>query len=327
MTSIQFGTYTPKEDGARENTIIGICVIEPSPAITKGTENYYLFRFEDFMKRHSKCTHMPPQYYCGICKTEREVENSTRIINNKNYRLIIIHNFLELYHKSLCKLYFYLSSIHIVAEQISTIRELWIGLEKELVTRQNSIPKTRYGIPDLTTSYGYKYCVAFGCLLRSRLSEKGQGWIDKTLFNLQDYMDKGLVNKSWIPEKHKRFNRKYKLNDKTMRYNFYSKLEINADKFKEFAFATHPDAYINAGLSKLPLTDLIRIVITPDFAEWKDLDTIEQAWIVLKNMIEDIVSVEIGEYLDKLDKTVLNIGKTAVDTIDWLIKTSKKWFP
>jgi hypothetical protein len=325
MASIQFGTYTSKQD--KEEESIGVCVIEPNPTTSKGTKSYYIFRFEDFIKRHSQCIHIPPQYYCGICKSQMEIQANVNIINNKSYTLIIVQNFLKLYYRALCKLYFYLSSIHIVAEQISTARELWIGLEKELVAQQNSISKTRYGIPDLTTSYGYKYCVAFGTLLRPKLSKEGQSWIDKTLSNLQDYMDKGLVNKSWIPEKHKRFNLKYNLNDKAMRSKFYSNLEINTNKFKEFAFATHPDAYLNAGLNKLPLTDLIRIVITPDFAEWKDLDTVEQAWIVLKSMIEDTAGVEVGKYLDKLDNEVLFVGEKAVNTIDWLIKTSKRWFP
>jgi long-subunit acyl-CoA synthetase (AMP-forming) len=69
--------------------------------------------------------------------------------------------------------------------------------------------------------------------------------------------------------------------------------------FRKFAFATHPDAYIKAGITNLPLTDLILITSTPDLAEWWEEDTRVQAIIVAKKMAEEKLK-QIKEQLKKI---------------------------
>ncbi len=68
---------------------------------------------------------------------------------------------------------------------------------------------TNRNMPDVSTSYGYKYCVAFGQLLKGKLSPQGNAWIDKTLLNLQTYMEKGVVDNSWKPQIGDDFIKKY----------------------------------------------------------------------------------------------------------------------
>lgn len=54
-------------------------------------------------------------------------------------------------------------------------------------------------------------------------------------------------------------------------------LETSPSLFKTFAFKTHVPAYLDAGLADLPLDDLLKIGGQPDFEEWLDRDTWQQA--------------------------------------------------
>ena len=47
----------------------------------------------------------------------------------------------------------------------------------------------------------------------------------------------------------------------------YAELERNGEAFREFAYATHPDAYVNSGLHQVPFGDRIAIGMTPDFSD------------------------------------------------------------
>jgi len=112
-------------------------------------------------------------------------------------------------------------------------------------------------------NYGYKYCVRFGTELHPKLSAKGQLWLANARRLLQEYMEEGLKRDM--------------------------ALELDSNKFKEFAFNTHPDAYWDAELANVPwFWDKFQILGTPDLAEWKDGDTWFQAgnvgWLELKHM-------------------------------------------
>ncbi|MGC4067398.1 MAG: hypothetical protein QM784_22685 [Polyangiaceae bacterium] len=53
-------------------------------------------------------------------------------------------------------------------------------------------------------------------------------------------------------------------------------LEQRNDAFRSFAYGTHQDAYLNAGLRFLPVTDLARIAATPDLGDLLTVDGIKQ---------------------------------------------------
>jgi len=286
-------------DLEHEEKLQYVCLKDPLACSLRGDGGYYIFRFDDFMSRHVDCSHEPPVYYYGPLENEYQIKAYIEKIENKDYSLLppIPGSIPPALHTVLVNIY-------IAAYNISNLRELWLGLEQELVKRQKDVEPTIKGIPNISKSYGYKYCVAFGELLYPKLSAIGQKWIKDTLQFLQDYMEKGIINKAWTSKKNKYFNKRYKLNDSEARHKFYSDLELSSTKFKDFAFATHPDAYLDAGLTRLPLLDLIRITITPDFAEWKELDTIEQAWIVLKDMVRDRIHPGAGRALDTLEDIV-----------------------
>lgn len=65
---------------------------------------------------------------------------------------------------------------------------------------------------------------------------------------------------------------------------YYTDIELDNDRFQEFAFATHPDAYNPKEMKKLPVDDLIKILTTPDFKEWLGADTWKQALIMARNL-------------------------------------------
>ena len=115
--------------------------------------------------------------------------------------------------------------------------------------------------PDYYLEYGLKYCLRFTEETYPNLSLKGQAWLEKARCNLQRMMEQGLQNN---PE-----------------------LELDSKQFREFAFDTHPKAYLDAGLADLSLSDWYEIAKTPDIKEWGSWETWEQGaetgWGALKH--------------------------------------------
>ncbi len=92
--------------------------------------------------------------------------------------------------------------------------------------------------PDYYENYGDFYLREFKYKTRPKLSPEGQEWCDKTLLLLQQAMSALLG----LPK-----NRD---------------IELNSDDFKDKAFKTHVDAYYEAGICKLSVTDKMLIFIT-----------------------------------------------------------------
>jgi len=156
--------------------------------------------------------------------------------------------------------------------------------------------KNRYGennascpIPDYYRDYGYKYCDRFKNETMENLSPEGQDWLDRTLRRLQENMKSGLKNGYYNNV----------LEDENIIVE-----ECNPDAFKDFAFATHPDAYSPSEMSGLSIPDLYNIGTTPDMAEWGSTSTWSQAWTVAKNMdyeeLGEGIVEDIGGYVDDL---------------------------
>lgn len=157
--------------------------------------------------------------------------------------------------------------------------------------------------PDYYLSYGYKYCCKFTNELYPELSEEGQRWLDEARFLLQKYMEDGLVNKIYTSKFNVKFNKK-------IANIGYDDIELKNDLFKEFAFATHPDAYIDAGLTNLPIDDLLKILSTPDLKEWLDVETLKQFKAVLPEMVKkwpvNQAKKKIGEVVEEFSIILYN---------------------
>ena len=237
-----------------------VCKRTPPPCPQRGDEEYYVWRFNNFMERHVDCAHEPPVYYYGLLEDSKILDQKIRDEEAK---------------------------IHLNLKQYV----LGFDLDKELLKKQKEVKEyeknDRPVKPDIGKSYGYKYCLAFGKLLSPKLSAQGQQWVKKTLDYLQEYMEAGVVDLDWLSRENEDFNKKNQLSNKRKKKAFYSDIELNNARFRSFAFSTHPDAYIKAGIAKLPLKDLALISLTPDLSEWLEEDTQIQAIIVAKKIIEE----------------------------------------
>jgi|SRR5690242_1189453 len=147
-------------------------------------------------------------------------------------------------------------------------------------------------------NYGYKYCVRFGTELHPKLSAQGQQWLTNARQLLQVYMERGLMRNM--------------------------AMELDSNKFKNFAFKTHPDAYWNAGLANVPLYwDKFLILGTPDFAEWKDGDTWSQAgdvgWSQLKHW-ESSAESYVKAKMSEAEANIMEMSRAIVDYFRNLFK-------
>jgi hypothetical protein len=173
--------------------------------------------------------------------------------------------------------------------------------------------------PDYYLNYGFKYCSRFKKETYLNLSPQGKAWLDKTLILLQDFMEMGVVEMNYVATENLAFNDRYKLpkNSKA----FYTGIECRNADFKAFAFATHPDAYRPKDMQNLPAEDLVRIGLTPDFGEWGDAATWEQAGIMWDKMdvghiVEDTVDRVIDGAKDKAQEAIEGIQDYAKETIE-----------
>lgn len=91
--------------------------------------------------------------------------------------------------------------------------------------------------PSYYLDYGDVYVRRFTEVLSPELSEAGQAWLVQARKNLQVSIEDELARN---PE-----------------------IERDDAAFTTFAYATHSQAYLDAGLTELPLDDLLRIVVTP----------------------------------------------------------------
>ncbi len=108
--------------------------------------------------------------------------------------------------------------------------------------------------PNYYLAYGDKYVRRFTDRLRPRLSPAGQGWLDLTSFLLQ-----------WQIEERRKTNPAE-----------FIRLEENPVAFKQFAYSTHAEAYIRAGIAHLSPKEWCLIALTPDLGDILCLEGIRQ---------------------------------------------------
>ena len=121
--------------------------------------------------------------------------------------------------------------------------------------------------PDYYLEYGDKYANRFASLDRTDLSAEGLEWRDRTLQALQQAIEDKRIED---PEG-------------------FAELERNPQAFREFAYATHPDAYVDSGLYDLPAQDLAVIAATPDLGDVLTQDGIQQTLVTMGKL--DIIDV------------------------------------
>jgi len=173
--------------------------------------------------------------------------------------------------------------------------------------------------PDYYLNYGFKYCSKFKNETYPKLSAKGQTWLLDVLEDLQEYMELGVVRKSYTSTENTAFNSNYKLPRNSE--SFYTGIECRNADFQAFAFATHPDAYNPSVMETLPAEDLARIGLTPDLSEWGDAATREQAGIMWDKMdvsqiVEDTVNRVIDGTKEKAQEAIDGIKDYANETIE-----------
>ncbi|GAB3627138.1 hypothetical protein PTE30175_04983 [Pandoraea terrae] len=138
--------------------------------------------------------------------------------------------------------------------------------------------------PSYYVSYGYYYCSTYGAELYPRLTSAGQAWLVLARQKLQEYLESGLsqnMRGNEIALASKRGNGSFRMTVAQF------ELELEDETFTEFAFKTHPMAYLDAGLGDLSVSDLKKIGQQPNVQEWADGRTWEQAvesgaWVAKK---------------------------------------------
>lgn len=147
--------------------------------------------------------------------------------------------------------------------------------------------------PTYYLSYGDVYVRRFTEVLSPELSKEGQDWMVRARKNLQVAIEDELRR--------------------------HPDLEKDDAAFTAFAYATHSRAYLDAGLTDLPIDDLIRVAVTPNLS-----DTLNAQGIAVITETAEIVA------RDKLAKAmnspaeaaqeVLNALKNSPDLLEDVVK-------
>ncbi len=118
--------------------------------------------------------------------------------------------------------------------------------------------------PAYYLDYGDKYAGRFTQVLRPTMSTAGQHWIDATFRRLQVLLERQRAASS----------------------RQFAKFEEDTNAFQRLAYSTHAQAYIECGIAKLPLLDLVRIAHSPDVRDLMTRAGLEQVWLVIAHVIK-----------------------------------------
>jgi len=109
--------------------------------------------------------------------------------------------------------------------------------------------------PSYYMSYGDVYVRRFKDELRPRLSAEGQAWLDQAAINLQVAIEDRRAADAAA----------------------FDQLEKDDAAFLAFCYATHADAYWDAGLENLGVFDLARVALTPNVRDLVTREGLSQA--------------------------------------------------
>jgi hypothetical protein len=160
--------------------------------------------------------------------------------------------------------------------------------------------------PSYYVSYGYYYCSNYGAELFPKLSPKGQAWLVLAKKYLQTNLEDGLEQNM----KGNRISMSGHLSNSgsfSMDVPQYQ-LELDDETFKDFAFNTHPLAYLDGGLAHLPPMDLLEITAQPRMQEWGSWGTVKQVietgWGSIKTWTGDSVDAISSETSDLVNRAL-----------------------
>lgn len=168
--------------------------------------------------------------------------------------------------------------------------------------------------PDYYLGYGDKYMQRFAELDGTDLSPEGLAWRDRTTEALQSAIED------------------YRIRDP----QGFAELERDPDAFRRFAFASHPDAYVDSGLYELPVQDLTVIALTPDIGDVLSQEGIDQTKITIGKLdAEDLPGIladtgrqylrDAGPLALTPQGVALGLGRQGERLFDRL--TEQSWFP
>lgn len=147
--------------------------------------------------------------------------------------------------------------------------------------------------PSYYLNYGDVYVRRFTEVLSPELSTEGQAWMGRARKNLQVAIEDELARNP--------------------------NLEKDDAAFTAFAYATHSRAYLDAGLTDLPIDDLIRVAVTPNLS-----DTLNaQGIAVIAETAEIVAREKLAKAMDSpsaMAQEVLNTLKTSPDLVGDVVK-------
>lgn len=138
-----------------------------------------------------------------------------------------------------------------------------IGTLSYYEQRHEDCVRRRRTPPRYYLAYGAKYVARFSLVVKPQLSARGQAWVDRALGFLQAAIEDELA----------------------VDRERFAALEADDTAFRSFAYATHPSAYLRAGLHALPPTDLAIIARAPDAADLQSVDGIAQVIATANELI------------------------------------------
>lgn len=160
--------------------------------------------------------------------------------------------------------------------------------------------------PDYYMDYGDKYARRFTEELAPNLSPRGQEWLIDARRGLQERIE---ARRAEDPAA-------------------FAELERNPDAFRRFAYDTHPDAYLDAGLASLPPRDLVQIPLTPDREDLLSPDGIRQAIVAGGGVIGEwggmaadaVGNSQVGQTVAEGARYVANspVGQAVGDAAQWV---------
>lgn len=128
-------------------------------------------------------------------------------------------------------------------------------------------------LPSYYLGYGDKYVNRFTFELMPKLTPVGQDWMVQARRNLQVAIEDRLKQDPAA----------------------FDRLERDDKAFLEFAYDSHPRAYLDAGMERLPIKDLVRIGFTPDVRDLATLNGLEQ----VTEVAAGLAAKKARRYLDR----------------------------
>jgi hypothetical protein len=151
--------------------------------------------------------------------------------------------------------------------------------------------------PDYYLGYGDKYANRFLKETAPKMTKGGQEWLQRTFVALQTKIE-DMRQKDPAA---------------------FARLEQDPEAFRKFAYGTHPDAYVESGLSKLPPSDLVKVALTPDVKDLLTKDGIAQ-------MVETGLRVSKQWATDAIDAGKNWATSKVNDAGNWIKNTWKSIF-